>query len=315
MIKLNGQNYPRIDRSISYDFVIMKLGDNMKWLNGIQESINYIEEHLDQEIDKELLASFLHTPYDSYQRIFTILCGVTPMQYIRFRRLSCAGVSLKEQDTSILTLALSYGYENAESFTKAFTRFHHVSPTQARTSDCALMTFTKINVSVTVKGATSLAYRIVELPAFQVQAIRHTFPNEQAVFRKEIPMFWQKFFQTNTYQAFCTIPDATNTNTHGKILGMDTIALSQEQISYLAAVETSQHIEGCETLTIPKHTWAVFTCHGQISNAIQALWTQIYEEFFPHPMYEPLIEVHFEAYDPTHKDQAEIYIPIKKKGS
>lgn len=295
----------------------MKLGGNMNWLNGIQQSINYIEEHLCQDIKKETLASFLHVPYDSYQRIFTMLCGVTPMQYIRFRRLSCAGVDVLEHDIPIFTIAISYGYESAESFTKAFTRFHEVSPSQARLSQCALKTFTRITLCISIQGASSLSYRIVSLPSFHVQAVRHTFSNEQAIFRNEIPSFWQNFFQSDTYQAFCTLRNPTHSNTEGAILGIDTIAMTStdEDISYLAAIETTTPINHCETLVIPAHTWVVFTCQGQMPYAIQTLWTQIYQEFFPHPAYEPLLDYHFEAYDPKHMDQAKIYIPIKKKGT
>lgn len=295
----------------------MKLGGNMNWLNGIRQSIDYIEEHLQQEIKKEQLASFLHVPYDTYQRIFTILCGVTPMQYIRFRRLSCAGVDVIEGDIPILTIALSYGYESAESFTKAFTRFHHISPFQARLSHGALTTFTRIKLCISIQGASSLSYRIVELPKFSVQAFRHTFANEQSVFRNEIPIFWQRFFQSDTYHTFCTLRNPTHSHTEGAILGIDTIAMTNtnEDISYLAAIETTTPIKQCTTIDISAHTWVVFTCHGQMPNAIQALWTQIYQEFFPHPTYEPLIEYHFEAYDPNHTDQAKIYIPVKKKGT
>lgn len=40
------------------------------------------------------------------------------------RRLSLAGKELVDADVKILDIALKYGYETAESFTKAFTRFH-----------------------------------------------------------------------------------------------------------------------------------------------------------------------------------------------
>lgn len=66
----------------------------MDWIKGLQRSIDYIEEHLNEKIDYETVAakSFLSSYH--FQRVFGILCGFTVGEYIRNRRLSLAGTEL-----------------------------------------------------------------------------------------------------------------------------------------------------------------------------------------------------------------------------
>ena len=88
----------------------------MDWLTGIQNAINYIEEHLTEEIDYEEVA-------------------------IRNRRLTLAGDELSASDDKVIDIALKYGYESPESFTRAFARFHGVTPSEAKKDGSKLKSF------------------------------------------------------------------------------------------------------------------------------------------------------------------------------
>lgn len=50
----------------------------------------------------------------------SILCGFTVGEYIRNRRLALAGTELATSNAKIIDVALKYGYESPDSFTKAF---------------------------------------------------------------------------------------------------------------------------------------------------------------------------------------------------
>lgn len=285
----------------------------MDWLSGLQESIAYMETHLEEEIDLAILASFLHVPPSYYQRIFTLLCQITPMQYLRYRRLSMAAVHLKHSSDTILSTALRFGYESEESFRKAFTRFHGCTPSQARETACAVRSFTPIVLQVKKQGASELSYHLRSLPALTLQVHFSQFDSQQTMFRQEIPMYWQQFFKTSLYQDFCKLADQS-TYFKGNILGIDTIAFAQGQttISYGAAIASNHQLTNCTQIELPSHEWLVFSLKGRMPQRIQQVWTQIYTEFFPHPLYEPLCDIHMEVYTPSNPQQAEIYIPIRK---
>ena len=57
---------------------------------------------------------------------------MTPAEYLRKRRLSQAGAELADGKDKVIDVALKYGYDSPESFTKAFTRFHGISPMQVK---------------------------------------------------------------------------------------------------------------------------------------------------------------------------------------
>ena len=100
----------------------------MEWIATMQQAIAYMEEHLLEEINYEAVAGHVHTSSYEFHRAFSFLSGMTANTYIRNRRLSLAGREIVETDAKITDIALKYGYDTPESFTKAFTRFHGVAP-------------------------------------------------------------------------------------------------------------------------------------------------------------------------------------------
>jgi AraC family transcriptional regulator len=73
-------------------------------------------------------------------------------EYIRNRRLTLAGYELLNEDSSILDIAIKYGYETNESFTRAFSRFHGVTPSIARKNRMSLNTYSRISVKSNLSG-------------------------------------------------------------------------------------------------------------------------------------------------------------------
>lgn len=116
----------------------------MNWVTGIQNAVDYIEAHLTENIDYDIVAAQSFSSAYHFQRVFSILCGFTIGEYIRNRRLSLAGAELAAGNAKVIDIALKYGYENPDSFAKAFQRFHGVLPSQARNSSCNLKSFSRL---------------------------------------------------------------------------------------------------------------------------------------------------------------------------
>jgi len=102
---------------------------NMGWVEGIGKAINYIENNITEEISIEDIAEKAFISPFYFQKGFTMLCGFTVGEYIRQRRLALAGSELISTDERIIDIAVKYGYTSPDSFTKAFIRFHGVTPT------------------------------------------------------------------------------------------------------------------------------------------------------------------------------------------
>ena len=59
----------------------------MNWVEGIRDGIQYIEEHLEEEITIEDVAKHVCISSFYYQKAFSILCGFSVSEYIRYHRL------------------------------------------------------------------------------------------------------------------------------------------------------------------------------------------------------------------------------------
>ena len=93
-------------------------------LETIQKAIDYMEAHLEDNIHYEDVAAYVNmSPYE-FHRTFSFIAGITVNSYIRNRRLSLAGQELLNSDVKVIDLAMKYGFDSADGFAKAFSRFH-----------------------------------------------------------------------------------------------------------------------------------------------------------------------------------------------
>ena len=154
----------------------------MDWIIGIQNAINYIEDHITEELDYEQIAMASFSSSFHFQRVFSILCGYTLGEYIRNRRLTLAGTELANTREKVIDVAYKYGYDNPESFAKAFQKFHGITPSQARSSGVMLKSFSRLSIKVSLEGGSIMNYRIEEKPAMLLTGYKRRFtgsPNDK----------------------------------------------------------------------------------------------------------------------------------------
>lgn len=163
----------------------------MSWVAGVQRAIDYIEEHLLEELDyekigKESLSSSYH-----FQRVFGILCGYTLGEYIRSRRLALAGMELALGRIKVIDAAVKYGYDSPDSFSKAFVKFHGITPSAAREPEAQLRSFARLSVRISLEGGSGMSYRIIEKPEMVLTGYKRRFtgtPAERAEQEKDFYM-------------------------------------------------------------------------------------------------------------------------------
>ena len=96
----------------------------MEWAEAISAAINYIESHITDNITLYDVANHVNISPFYFQKGFSILCGYSIAEYVRNRRMALAGKELITSDITVIELAMKYGYDSPDSFTKAFSRFH-----------------------------------------------------------------------------------------------------------------------------------------------------------------------------------------------
>jgi len=85
-----------------------------------------------------------------------MLCGLTVSDYIRYRRLAIAGSELLATDNKIIDIALKYGYESPDGFTKAFTRFHGSTPSAVRKDGSGIKSFSPLSVRFKLEASKEI---------------------------------------------------------------------------------------------------------------------------------------------------------------
>lgn len=283
----------------------------MDWIARLQSSIDYIENHLLDDLSIEEVAETAFVSSFHYQRIFSLLTGMTIGEYIRKRRLAKAGQEITGSDGKVIDVALKYGYDSPESFSKAFTRFHGISPAIARQPGSSLKSFSPLVLKITIEGGLTMDYRIESKNDFKVLAMSRIFTAETST--AEIPKFWSEFFQKGFNKISCgrfgiCCPPEKGSKQFKYSIG-----------NYLneSSVKPAEIPDSFDILEIPAGTWAVFPCVGPMPDSIQSLWKRIYSEWLPTSGYEIVPGFDVEMYTAGNVDSAdyksEIWLPVRKK--
>lgn len=128
----------------------------MDTVNCVQRAIDFIEDNVCEDLNSETISSQAFMSSFHFQRLFSVICGITLGEYIRNRRLSLAGIEVETTGAKIIDIAFKYGYESPESFSRAFTRFHGVSPMTARSQNGHTRSLAKISVQSILGGNSTM---------------------------------------------------------------------------------------------------------------------------------------------------------------
>lgn len=291
----------------------------MDWIQGIQAAIDYVEAHITEEIRYEEVAKRAYASPFHFQRVFGILCGFSLGDYIRMRRLSLAGEELSKGNAKIIDVAMKYGYDTPESFSRAFTRFHGIAPSAARHGG-PVTVFTPLSVKLTLTGGKKMDYRIEKREAFPVVCKRKRVGKPQAAnATQDITALWQEYSADGTLERLIgCLPQAPVMK---GLLGICFSAeLDAQQFPYGIGVEYDGRPvdDDLEVVTIPAHTYAVFTSKGKMPDAFIETYHRIVTEFFPQSTrYAYAENVEFEVYSSADTSnpnyQCEIWIAVNEK--
>jgi AraC family transcriptional regulator len=266
-----------------------------------------MEEHLTDNITCEDVAEHIYISSFHFQRTFNLLTGLTIGEYLRNRRLSLAGQELLKREEKVIDIALKYCYETPESFSKAFSRFHGITPNQAKKEGSVLKSFNRLVIKIKLEGGSTMDYRIVKKDSFQLVAKTRVFSDETS--QAEIPKFWSEYYNTGLDKKVCGMMGICLQSKNGAKAWSYGIGCEEKYVKEIP--------KDFEILEIPSYTWAIFTCVGPMPNAIQNMWERVYSEWLPQADYELIPAYDIEYYtegDNTKEDYvSEIWIPVKEK--
>jgi AraC family transcriptional regulator len=285
----------------------------MEWLSCLNEAVNYIEAHLEDEIDLERVAQIACCSAFHFQRMFSYLADVPLCEYTRRRKMTKAAFDLQNSSEKIIDIALKYGYESPTAFNRAFQSVHGIPPSAARAEGIKLKAYPPISFKITIKGEVEMNYRIEKKGAFKIIGVKEHYSMSVEESFANVPLFWQKTAQSDIIPKLCTL---MNREPFG-ILGISTCMNSQDFDYYIAVASNQETPQNMVEYLVPECTWAIFECVGAMPAAIQNLQKRIVSEWLPNSGYEyanaPDIEVYFEGDQQAEDYKCEVWLPIVKK--
>lgn len=286
----------------------------MDCIQSIQKAIDYMEEHILEDINYEDVAKNVYMSNYHFHRLFSMISGITANEYIRNRKLSMAGQELIMSHKKVIDTAMKYGYTSPESFSKAFSRFHGVTPIMAKRSGAKLKSFNRLVIKIKLEGGTVMKYKIVEKEEFKLLAKVKAFRNESIseVGNTEIPDFWEQCREQRVFNVL-----SKHTKIHDVYGLCAPISKESAYFDYGIAMkyDGGDIPEGYKLWHVKPALWAVFECIGDDEKCIGETWDRIFKEFLPSSDYNMLDDTDFELYSENNNSDCfcEIWIPVEKK--
>lgn len=292
----------------------------MDYYDRIQKSIDFIEDHLTDDIPLEEVARVAYCSLFHFHRVFQAMVGDSVKEYIRRRRLSDAARELRYTKARVIDVAFKYRYENPESFSRAFKKMYAVAPQQHRKNKDPISFFNKVNLydieSKLVKGGITVDYKIINKNDMKIVGRELRVRNDNGDNFRLIPQFWQKCMEEGVLQQLSSIPGVVKP---GTTFGICTDYDGINTFTYIIGTEVNDFEtipKGMKARTIPASKYAVFTAKGPMPDAIQQTWKDIYSRWFPETGYERTDGPDFEYYDERSEVndescEVDIYIPVK----
>lgn len=283
-----------------------KRGKLVDGIDKLNQAIDYIEQHLNEDIDYQVLADIAGCSSYYFQKLFLYMAQLTLSEYIRFRRLSMAAVDLQKTKCKVIDAALTYGYDSPTAFNRAFKRFHGAAPSLVKQGKASFAAYPPIRFSVLKQGGDELSVRIEKKPAIRILGIACPLAKNLEQNFKAVPDQWQAAVANGKLIELVLMNNAYP----NALLGVS--IHHGEQWKYMIASASTINNHDYEEYLIQASSWAVFSGQGD-NHSLQALQRRVLLEWLPTSGYEcddaADVEVYFKA-DP-HSAIYEYWLPIK----
>lgn len=276
----------------------------MNTIDILKKTIILIETNLEsQDLNITFLSNKVFVSPFYLQRMFYSFTCKTIGTYIRERRLTEAGTDIKKGE-KVIDVAIKYGYESQESFTRSFKKFHGVNPGVAK-KGIILSCLPAINIKKIEKGEIKMDIKIEKENAFTVIVKIKQF-NEETSF-EDIPKFWEEYYEKGYHNVVPPMLGMCNSNAGSLEFEYGIGSLKE----YCAKIP-----EGFKEINIPETLWGKFYTKGKMPITIQNLWDEVID-WVENSEYELDKNYDFECYSEgdTNSDDYEsgIWVALKLK--
>lgn len=283
----------------------------MSWTEDLNRALKYIELHLNLDISLDQIASEARCSKYNFERLFSFITGLSLSYYIKKRIMDEATKELIQNETSITSVALKYGYENSSSFSKAYKKMMGFSPKDVLKVGNILTSFFPLSFEKQQKGLNEMKFRLEMEEGFTLHGISQEFTNLHGENFIGIPKMWDDLKENGQ---FAQLSHTCDESSRFKAVFGVCYNFSSDCNKFKYMIGVSGENKNYENLKINSMLYAKFKVVGV--NNLQDTTRKIFSEWLPSSPYELADSPELEFY-PLKMDKSdiicEIWIPIIKK--
>jgi len=248
----------------------------------LNRMVEFVEQHLDDELDIPALARSLGTTEYHMRRMFSSLAGMSLSEYVRRRRMTVAAADVLG-DGDLLGIAVRYGYGSTEAFGRAFRAVHGVSHAEVRRNGGPLHAQSQLRFRLTVEGTHTMDTRIAERPVFRLIGHATRVP----LIHEGVNPHIQAFITGLPATEHARLKELSSTEPPGLLqvsADVDADYTEGSELTYLhgVAVDVDAPVPAdLDEIDVSAGTWAVFRVSGPYPAALQSAWAATAADWFP----------------------------------
>lgn len=194
-------------------------------------------------------------------------------------------MELKDQHVKVIDIAIKYGYQSPDAFSRAFQSFHGVIPTLARNPEQNLKAYPRMSFQLTIQGGIEMNYRIVEKDPFKVVGVKYAVEMVNEILSPTYEDMIAGISDTRMKELESISDKEPYGIVHVSVNYSENMEGKATFDQYIGAVTTKEEIDEYSTLEIPHLLWAIFEVDGDWQQ-VEEHWQRIYSEWLPSSSYE-----------------------------
>ncbi|MEO1259061.1 MAG: AraC family transcriptional regulator [Bacteroidota bacterium] len=275
------------------------------YLKKMSDVENFVRQHLDKKLSVDGLAEVAFLSPFHFHRVFKAMTGESVHEFVTRIRMEQAGQKLKFTTQKIGDIAFSVGYENPETFNRAFLKYYGVPPRNFRKNQKELV---EKRIDKIVKER--IVAQLIPVEIKKMESIKVAFLEHKGAYRN-VGATWMKLIQQlPTHYPVKSIGISYN----------DPHLTDPSLIRYDACVIVDEKINIPEHIPVKKigGGWFASTVHKGPYERLDETYHLLYGLWLSTSSYElrdvPPMEIYLNDARSTPPGEAltEILLPIKK---
>jgi AraC family transcriptional regulator len=249
---------------------------------ALNQLVEFIEDHLAEQIDVPRLASRVGLTEYHLRRMFSSLAGLPLSEYIRRRRMTVAAADVLG-DGELLDIAVRFGYGSTEAFGRAFRAVHGAGLDEVRRKGGPLRTQQLLRFRLTVEGNSTMDARIAERPSFRLVGHSARVP----LIHEGVNPHIQQHIASLPAAEHVRLKALSDTLPAGLLqvsADVDADYAEGSELTYLHGVAISAGTavpDDLDAIEVPAGTWAAFRAEGAYPHVLQSVWAATATDWFP----------------------------------